>query len=290
MIGEITNIDDEQPFYIRAGKIKIRNHVTHINEEVIPTVLKGLNDISVDYINYFSAIFKTSNIDFIVNFATHLSVRIKEIKAALDPARINVCALYKKQIGEANIYQHKAILTPLERRSGVIAFAIRDSSRQIYINTDKLYFVDPTHPDRTLREYPWTDLTTTLIHEASHIGTMTSDLVYFSREEGTIIPILDSIDELNDYISNNDLASPQTFSKLSERYFQTNPVYKALSDKIIAPHNLAYIASNDPAYLANILLYNADSIALITRDLHKISTEGLNIDDNDEAAGSSSAG
>ncbi|TCV95246.1 hypothetical protein [Biostraticola tofi] len=266
-------INDQHPLYLRKGSQHISACIRFIREVMLPEVISGLADYNADYENYLSLVLETNNIQFLSQFSVELSKRLDKISQNLNLEYIYITDLVKQPLEgyEApepkEVRYHQAVLTPEERSSGHVALALTDRSKRIYINLDKLYDVDPTHPDISMRQKPATDIITTLIHEASHIGTMTTDIVYFPRKEGEIIPVLSSIDDMIEKISHGQIVNKHDFTKLNEEYFGGIPIYRNYKIALSENNQYDYVASCDPGYLAHLLLNTADGLAVLARDL-----------------------
>ncbi|TCV95244.1 hypothetical protein [Biostraticola tofi] len=273
---KLNMINEHHPLYLRKGSQEIDEYINFIKDNIIPETIYNLENINADYETYLSSILKTNNIDFLVQFASALRKRLITITNNLNADSIYLTDLIKNPIAGYHSPAHKEvlyyepILTPEQRGRGNVAIALTDRSKRIFINLDKLYYVDPTHPDVTLRKKTATDVITTLLHEASHIGGITTDIVYFPRENGEIIPVLSSIDDMVQKIAEGRIINKQDFNKLNQDYFTSISVYRSLKKSVFENAQLAYIAENDPGYLAHLLLNTADGIAQITRDLYKL--------------------
>ncbi|UWS31091.1 hypothetical protein [Erwinia pyrifoliae] len=270
-------VSPSRPYYLRAVAAEITQHIQYIREELLPVVLIGLNSLSENYRAYFGKIFKTDDANFLINFSARLYSRLSKISSNLSMSKIYLCALHNNAAGlpsgqkPVEEYSYQQILTANERQQGTFATTLTDSSKRIFINTDKLYFIDPTAVGHTLSEESSTDVVTTLIHEGSHIGLMATDIVYFPRNEGVIAPILDSIDYMKQAIRNNRIVNRNDFNRLNNEYFGSISVYKEIKNDIMQRDDLVYIIENDPAYLAHLLLNNADGLAILARDLYELS-------------------
>ncbi|TCV95245.1 hypothetical protein EDC52_106176 [Biostraticola tofi] len=273
-IFKLNMINDYHPFYIRKGAEQIYDNIKLLRENIIPETINGLNKINPDYLLYLSTVLETGNIQFLAQFSAALCKRLKKISDNLNPEYIYFTDVFKLPLtdhisaDQREVLYYQPVLTPQERSTGNVALALTDRSKKIFINLDKLYFADPTHPDVTLRQVPATDIITTLIHEASHIGGMTTDIVYFPRKFGDIVPVLSSIEDMLEKIGSGRIINKHDFTRLNEDYFSSLSVYRDLKHMIKDNDQFEYIASHDPGYLAHLLLNTADGLAVLTRDLY----------------------
>lgn len=273
------DFEDHNLFSLRAGALKVRNHVRFIKDSMLPQVMRAIKKSNSNYNYYLGKVFKTDNAAFISGFMNEIHKRITRLNGNLVMDNIYVCDVYRKSVGGVNsqgelrFIEEKENLHPQERR-GTFAFALSDKSKRIFISLDKLYFVDPSSPIPELRQDPETDLTTTLLHEASHLNGMTMDYVYFPREEGKIYPILDSIDSMEQDIKQQKLVDIKNFKKMSSDYVNSIPLLKQSLSNPLEMSQLSYLMSHDKAYLSHLLLNTADGIALLIQDLYTIAQTG----------------
>ncbi|ADP13145.1 conserved uncharacterized protein [Erwinia sp. Ejp617] len=269
-----TKITDSFPLYLRGAKVNVENAVKHLNLEVIPAVIKELSNFSPNCENYLREVMETDNVEFLRSFALALKKYLVRTRSALKLNKIYLASLVKEPLTDHmlpgdEIVHHRPVLTEEERHFGTLAFALLDKSGRIFINADKLYFVDPTHPDHSMREAPVLTLSSTLLHEASHVGMMTSDIVYFPIENGDFIPVLDAKDDMIEKIMAGKVVEKQDFKELNKRYLSRISLYRDRMEHFMQPENLAYLASHDPGYLAHLLLNTADGVALLTLDIYR---------------------
>lgn len=273
-LSEITKLTDSHPLYLRGAKVNVENAVNHLNREVIPIVIKELSSFSQNCEDYLRIVMNTDNVEFLRSFALTLKKYLVKTQSALKLSKIHIASLVKEPLTDHmlpgdEIVHHRPVLTEDERNFGTLAFALLDRSGRIFINADKLYFVDPTHPDKTMRQIPVLSLSSTLLHEASHVGMMTSDIVYFPLEDGDFIPILDAKDDMIEKIRTGKVVEKSDFKELNKQYFSRISLYRGRMEHLMEPENLAYLASHDPGYLGHLLLNTADGIALLTRDIYQ---------------------
>ncbi|CAO96218.1 hypothetical protein [Erwinia tasmaniensis] len=273
-LSELTKLTDSHPLYLRGAKLNVENAVNHLNREVIPSVIKELSSFSQNCENYLRIVMNTDNVEFLRSFALTLKNYLIRTQSALKLNKIHLASLVKEPLTDHmlpgdEIVHHRPILTEEERNFGTLAFALLDRSGKIFINADKLYFVDPTHPDQTMRQVPVLSLSSTLLHEASHVGMMTSDIVYFPLEDGDFIPVLDAKDDMIEKIRTGKVVEKSDFKELNKQYLSRISLYRGHMDHFMKPENLAYLASHDPGYLGHLLLNTADGIALLTRDIYQ---------------------
>lgn len=273
------NFEEHDLFSLRAGALKVRNHVRFIKDSMLPQVLRAIKKSNSKYNYYLEKVFKTDNAAFISGFLNEIEKRITRLNGNLFMDNIYVCAVYRRSVdgvnpqGEPRFIEEKENLLPKER-AGTVAFALSDKSKKIFISLDKLYFVDPSSPIPELRHDPATDLTTTLLHEASHLNGMTTDYVYFPREDGKIYPILDSIESMAQDIEQQKIVDIKNFKKISSNYINSIPLLKQSLSNPLEMSQLSYLMSHDKGYLSHLLLNTADGIALLIQDLYTIAQTG----------------
>lgn len=272
-------VDDTSPFYLRATASKIRNHVAFIKNEYIPTVLKSLKYPDENTLQYLRTVFNTQDADFIRKAAFALSQRLKAISSNIDPFKIFISYIKKKpmvtlgvQFGDEHYYSE---LTEQERSRGTLAFVFPDNSGRLVINQDKVDFIDSSHPNENenVSSAPL-ELTSLLMHEASHINGITSDITYFPIENGQYIPVQDAINDMAEKIKNGFIVDNDSFDEINKDYFNNVSVYRGIRQKIASTDGLGYILLRDPGYLTHLMLNNADGISILTRDIYTISRTG----------------
>lgn len=273
-LSESTTITDSYPLYLRGAKVNIKNAVNHLKIEVIPAVIKELSNFTQNCENYLRIVMDTDNVDFLRSFALALKKCLVRTRAALKLDKIHLASLVKEPLSDHllpgdELIHHRPILTEEERQFGTLAFALLDRTGRIYVNADKLYFVDPTHPDESMRQDPVLTLSSTLLHEATHVGMMTSDIVYFPLENGDIIPILDAKDDMIEKIRLGKIVEKNDFNEMNKQYLSRISLYRGRMKTLMESENLAYLASHDPGYLAHLFLNTADGIAILTRDIYQ---------------------
>lgn len=277
---DFENVDE---FSLRAGALKVRNHVLFIKNSMLPQVAREIKKGNENFAYYVGRVFNTDDSGFILGFLNELSERIKVLNKNIEMDNIYLCDLYRKSIdgvnsqGEPNLSLIKENLLPQERKQGTFAFALRDESKRIFISLDKLYFVDHTSPHYS--QNPETDLTTTLLHEASHLNGMTTDYVYFPRENGHIYPVMDSIDSMAEKIQKGKLLDAKEFKKMSSEYINNISLLKNALSNPLQMDELSYLMQRDKGYLTSLLFNTADGIALLIRDLYKIAQTGKIIEE-----------
>lgn len=280
-VKNLTEVNDASPFYLRATALKIKNHVAFIKTEYIPAVLKSLKSPDENTMNYLRAVCNTQEDNFIRKAAAALSERLKEISNNLNLDRIRIAYIEKNpvvtlrmQFGDEHYHYHSE-LTEQERSRGTLAFAYPDNSGRLVINQDKVDFIDTTHPNKNERvpSAPL-DLTSILMHEASHINGITSDITYFPIENGHYVPVLDAIDDMAEKIKNGSNVGGNSFDEINNNYFNNVSVYRGIRQKIADSGSLGYILARDPGYLTHLMLNNADGISILTRDIYTISRTG----------------
>ncbi|WP_279045189.1 hypothetical protein [Cedecea davisae] len=245
----------------------------NIRDDIIPTVILDLQELDGNYEEYIKYLFKCEDADFIFKFFSALCQRLIKVREDLRLDNVFLTALETEfKLSTHDDYYQPAVLTSEQRRSGNIATTFTDESKRIFINYDKLYTVDVTHPDPLMREKPVSDLISTLIHEASHIEGMTTDLFYAPREKGEIVAANEVAKDILVKLKAGNVIKKDDFLKLNRDYFNHIQTYRNMHHTLTDGESLSYIAENDPAYFAHILLNNGDGIALLARDLYKIST------------------
>lgn len=275
-VAKLNELEVEKSSPLRESALKMRAYVDFIKKSMLLTVALEIKSGNQKYVEYVGEIFNTDDMGFILGFLNEIFKRIEAVSSNLSKNNIYICDLYKKKIDGVNSHgeliqsETKEKLLTEERKEGTFAFATTDKSKRIFISIDKLYFVDPTGSDFSLRKDPEMDLITTLLHEASHINGMTTDYVYFPRENGKIVPVMDCIDFMAQKIKKGEIKDAKGFKKMSVDYINGIPLLKNSFSNPLEMNELFYLMSYDKGYLAHLLLNTADGIALLIRDLHNV--------------------
>lgn len=107
----------------------------------------------------------------------------------------------------------------IARDSFAFTFPAGDVYNRIWINLDRLYFSDPTHPINFLRKSPVIKQFLVLIHEASHQKNLAKDIIYVPIENEVYIPILDALDVFSSYIKSINKDRKFVLKQLAVSYF-----------------------------------------------------------------------
>lgn len=273
---KLNELEAAESSSLRETALKMRTYVDFIKKNMLLTVALEIDAENQKYTEYVGKIFNTDDMNFIFGFLNEVFKRLNILSLNISKKNIYVCGLYKNKIDGVNCHgeliqsEIKEKLLTGERKEGTFAFATTDKSKRIFISIDKLYFVDPTGSDVSLRNDPEMDPITTLLHEASHISGMTTDYVYFPRENGKIAPVLDCIDSMAQKIKKGDIKDAKGFKKMSVDYINSIPLLKNSFSNPLEMNELFYLMSFDKGYLAHLLLNTADGVAILIRDLYNI--------------------
>lgn len=281
------DVSDTDPLYLRGGALMIKNAIKHANEQ-INVAVKELRNFTPNAQKYISHALDTNDRKVILSFSKELRMRFESVNDKINEGNIKLISKNREAISsdhfekdavrdsdmllvppESENYFHRAGLPERSRQQGVFAFVPYDSSRNIYICLDRLYFIDPSHPDVSLRKNRILDVTETLIHEATHSAGVDPDMTYISFDDGSLAPILDAIDEYAASIVRDELVDKDTFVKIRNGYIGMHPEYSTLADSMQDDNNniLYYLFSHDIGFKANILLNTPDFFAIFARDL-----------------------
>ncbi|MBN3264157.1 hypothetical protein H5A43_13580 [Pectobacterium brasiliense] len=275
-VVKLNELDTIEPLPLREAASKMRVYVDFIKKSILISVVLEISEGNQKYADYVGEIFNTDDVGFIFGFLNEISKRIHSLSLNLSKDNVYICDLYRKKIDGVNPHgeiiqsEIKEKLLTEERKEGTFAFATTDKSKRIFISIDKLYFSDPTSLDASLRKDPEMDLITTLLHEASHINGMTTDYVYFPRENGKMPPVLDCIKSMAQKIKEGQIKDLKGFKKMSIDYINSIPLLKNSFSNPLKMDELYYLMSYDKGYLAHLFLNTADGIALLIQDLYKI--------------------
>lgn len=271
-ILNINHITDNAPFYFRASKVQVLSSLRHASH-ILSIAMKELSRLTENAEFYIKSILRTERPHIAKEFASQLHKKLKIIRRNLNRENINLVSIDRVAMLGKNTgsYVFYAALSTELRNKGTFAFALTDDSKRIYISIDKLYFVDPDHPDHSLRKLPAMNMVDTLIHETSHIDRLTTDIFYLKRDQqGNIYPILDEVDRFLEHIEESQSKSLHEILKMNNEYINNVNIYKNWKDKILNDKKtLAYFSSHDTGILANYYLHNADFITKIVTDLYK---------------------
>lgn len=159
----------------------------------------------------------------------------------------------------------------IARGSFAFTFPSGDVYNRIWINLDRLYFSDPTHPINFLRKPPVIKQFLVLIHEASHQKNLAKDIIYVPIENEVYIPILDALDVFSSYIKSINKDRKFVLKQLAVSYFSKRKEYKKMPLKyLLFPSTLQYIFEHDPNFRALILKGIPDFLALMVKDINNI--------------------
>ncbi len=279
-IMSVNSINDNDPFYLRGGKELVLKNVRNIIN-IMDNVIKELDVFTPGVKFYIKRILSTEN-DYLARaFAKALKDTIIHMKGNTLKENIRIVSTNRSPLPanrdrtRLHVESHETMhfqpsLSPEERKTGTLAFATTDSSKKIYLNLDKLYFVDSEHSDSALRDKPVLDLTTVLLHEISHLDNIAWDIVYVPVENGKKIPILDARDFLLESIISGGLNDAVSFKKITEAYISGHDLYRGfIYDIKDNPEKMHFLVAKDSGLLANIYLSTSDFIAILIRDIYE---------------------
>lgn len=265
-------ITDNDPFYFRSSKVTVLSHLRQA-KHILNIASEELEKLTENAEIYIKSMLKTERHDIAKEFATHLHNKLKIVNSNLNRNNIKLVSINRVPIsdGDHKFYLFHAALDEELRRQGTFAFTVADNTKKIYISIDKLHFIDPEHPDISLRNPPAIDITDLLIHEATHIDNLTTDLFYLQRDnQGQMLPILDEVDN---FLANIKKAPPSTLNKIiqvNKNYLNKVKIYAPWRDKILTDDvSFLYFSSSDLGVLANYYLHNADFMTKIVRDIYQ---------------------
>ncbi|WP_226020133.1 hypothetical protein [Serratia symbiotica] len=282
-------------FHVRSSAVVLRNHRDFAIDNLrIAIDYLSAKDKSTQLNLYLSSILNTDNKEIIEKFADQLSSRYREIKKNLQNAQLVLCYSAKELISnvkpEVDFFRDNNLLpqeqdTPWEnvywrpnlnqaeiaRGSFAFTFPSGDVYNRIWINLDRLYFSDPTHPINFLRKPPVIKQFLVLIHEASHQKNLAKDIIYVPIENEVYIPILDALDVFSSYIKSINKDRKFVLKQLAVSYFSKRKEYKKMPLKyLLFPSTLQYIFEHDPNFRALILKGIPDFLALMVKDINNI--------------------
>ncbi|WP_279047752.1 dermonecrotic toxin domain-containing protein [Cedecea davisae] len=275
----ISEINEDSMASLFISKTKINVAIHDIHEKILPTIINGLEYHESELINYIKEVFGTEDKKFAFAFCLALHQRLEYINDKLDSINIQFAYIDKfnaKTFNQLPANQYADIPTVLdyeEVKAGAIAFVPPDGTNQIIINEDKLHYLFSDYEilhyidDDVIAQ----DLTNVLIHELSHLDGVTTDICYFPVEKGQYLPILDSLYYMKENFRNGKVINRKDFDRINSEYFDSVVVYHGIKQKLASDEAASYLMQKDPAYLAHILLNNADAIAIFARDLYRIS-------------------
>ena len=279
----LSEINEGSFSYLYAAKWKVSSIINHIKNNVFELVMNRLEVSDKKVTDYISSTFKTDSTLFIHSFSAALAQRIEFIRENLKSDKIILSYINKtpsktfKQLLPKEDPYGPPILNYADCLTGTIAFTPTDGSRNFVINSDKLYYMNGDHETYHYVEEGKhaPDLVNILVHEASHFGGMALDITYNPLHQGQYLEASKSISHMIDKIKNGEIKRDErlNFEKLNLNYFKSIAVYKPLMQELADNQALDYLLRNDPGYLATVMLNNADSIALLVRDIYALFTK-----------------
>lgn len=274
----ISNIDKNSPAYLYFAKEKVQKCIMHIKKDILPNILSMLAFSNQKSQKYISDIFNIKDEIFIKHFSLELHSRLDFILDHLYIDNIYFSSIEKRPAKTYNKIlpgEHliiNTILTYEDCKYGALAFTTTDGTGRIVINEDKLHYMNAGYEkfNAVKDEEIIQNLVDVMIHEASHLSGMTTDITYLPVKKGKFLPVSDSIKSMIDNIRRGKISSPYDFEKINNDYFNSIAVYRSIKNKIESNQALSYILERDPGYLATIILNNADCIAILCRDLYTL--------------------
>lgn len=276
----LSEIDENSFSYLYAAKWKVSSIINHIKVDIFELVINRLDLSDKKVIDYISKIFKTDDMLFINSFAVALSQRIEFMRDNLKSEKVILSYIKKipsktfKQLSPKEDPYGPPILDYADCLTGTVAFTPTDGSRNFVINSDKLHYMNGDHGIYHYVEEGKhaPDLVNILVHEASHFGGMTLDITYNPLHEGQYLEASKSISHMIDKIKNGEIKRDErlNFEKLNLKYFKSIAAYHPLMQELADNQALDYLLRNDHGYLATVMLNNADSIALLVRDIYAL--------------------
>lgn len=286
----IPDISDQEPMYIRGGGLMIKGAIKHA-AEMLDVAVRELDRFTLNTQKYLGYILGEEHRGVIRDFAVRLSYDLKEVREKMCDENVKLVAKKLAPIAsdvaerdtvrdtdtlsnapESETYFHQAGLTEEQRKSGVFAFVPLDINKNIYVCLERFYFIDPIHPDESLRQKHTLDISETLIHEASHSMGVNHDAIYIKVEDGKLSPILDALDEVKASIVTDELYDKDAFIRMQQKYMKLHPEYSSFIGRGWGQNNnyvLHYMFVHDPGFRSNVLLSTPDFFAIMTRDLYQ---------------------
>lgn len=277
---------DDEPLYVRGGVISVKSAMERAHGQ-IDIAIKELKGFTPNAQKYISYVLGVEDVGILRDFSSQLVSRFIRIKGKINKNNIKLVSRNREPIAidgferdtvrdsdtllnkpEDEAYYHQAALPERIRTSGVYAFVPHDAMRNIYICLDRFHFIDPTHPDASIRNSHYLDITETIIHEATHSADVDFDITYISIDDSKLAPVLDAIDEYRETIAQHELNNRDAFISIRQEYMKLHPEYSTLAENMQDSDSmLNYLFSHDIGFKANVLLSTPDFLAIFARDL-----------------------
>ncbi len=295
IMASLNDAIKSEELHLRGSAYYIHNHI-NFAARVLKETIKELEIKSLNSLTYLSIVLGTKNQLFLEAVAASLVKKFIRIRNNINSAEYLLCYSQKTAlpavVAEVDDQRDRDMqdvdapdlsqvhwesnLNKKERGKGHVAFTLSTEDNRIWINADKLYFTDPTHPDISLHDGPAVKAYMTLIHEACHKEDMARDLTYVSIEGGDLIPILDAVEEVSTKLSRSEFSGNAALMTLVNKYFDINSEYSSVDRRfLLRSANLQYIFDNDPHFRATILYSIPDFLAIHARDLFQ--NTGVNL-------------
>ncbi|XTZ40146.1 hypothetical protein ACQYRI_09310 [Salmonella enterica] len=257
----LNNVKTERSLYIKGAQESISKEAAIIRDKILPVTINSIDEMSAFWTqinNYISDVLNVYTEELQDKFAAAIRKRLKRARADFDMDKIFLVSTSP----ESEAGHFSSALSREEMAAGKAIVMIPENGN-IYVNLDKFFTEANT---AMIKER---DFITEFLQALFHTRDMTSDFYTTSKKNGISIPINNSIKDLQQKLALQKF-SPIESSKLKEvskTYLQNVKAYTSHIEDILSERDLAYLADNDPAYLAHLMLTSPDFLTLITEDL-----------------------
>lgn len=270
-ILSLDHVTDDDPLYFIQSKVLTLSNLSQ-SKHILNIAMEEVDKFTENVEFYLKTILMTKRTDIAKAFASQLHKKLKIVQRNLDLKNIKLVSINRLSSlihnREDFILFHAGLNEEL-RQQGTVAFAVLDDTKKIYISVDKLNFIDPEHPDPSMHERPAVDIAETLIHEATHLDGLTTDIYYLDRDgQGKMAPILDEVDFFLKNIQYSSITNLKEIIKINKAYLDKVKIYHNWKDRILSDDfTFQYFSSCETGLLANYYLHNADFMTKIIVDL-----------------------
>lgn len=265
------------PFYMRDTLLFLHNHLAFV-QDTLHDALNRLHTQPGYVTDYLARLLGTRDHTVLAAAQAHvqqyLSAAQQYMRASLrhDYANFVVVSTEQRARNPGNPFHFFSALPEEQVLNGALAFSVRgDPHQRIFVVADRVFFADPTHP-LAYRRRVSVHLGELLLHEISHVVHNAEDVFYVSRDYwGRYRSAAQALGEFEASIRK---LLPQMRSFYGEllKYLSRSPFYARLGlpAGLDSPTRLRLFCHrlylSDAGLRADLILNNADFLALIARD------------------------
>lgn len=256
---------DPQDLALRKTRQNINGQVRYLKEMLLPAVMSALNYDSPGWADvgmYLSILLDSSDVTFLTKTGEAFQQSLQSSASALVPQKIYLLRAAGKKAAQG--VHIEPYLTEQERLAGKMVWVSDTSDKRIFINIDAL------PPGEISQTGANKDLIGLIIEELFKIKGRTLDIATIENVQGKYMAAQDVLDNMVSKIGTQQITAGQKtqLQVLSRLYLDNVPAYRRSTQELLSPAKLAYIARNDPAFLAHLALHSPKCLATMTQDIY----------------------